>query len=790
MDQSKYLPLYLKHRPQTLGDLVGQKSVVKTLTNAIENNRIAHAYLFTGPRGCGKTSSARILAKSINCENGPTVTPCLQCASCVSIKESSCPSVFEIDAASNNSVDDARMLIERAPLVAQGGRNKLYIVDECHMLTKEAFNALLKTIEEPPPNVIFILATTEEHKVPPTILSRCQRLMFRLANLDELAEHLTSVAAKENIEIQQDAIELITRKSGGGLRDALGLLDQASLLARPGEPVTQKDLLVLLGALDEDVLLTLSRGILERNGKDVLDGISGLVMQGREPALIAQELAKHFLNLAKASYVTAKEGNADEARRFVLGSKEYIEGLVEQSAQFERVELSQMVEQLDNLEQALKRSTQPSMTLEIALLSLCHRHDITSIRELEQKIAKLQEAMASGEMPRAASRPPGGPGASAAPPARPSYGGQPSPAAAPQSYSAAPRQEAVPRSEPAPRPEAPVSATPPAPPARVEPAASAAPAGGFALIQGDDDEDEEAAAPVVVSSVQTMDQAPAPAGGVMYDRSFEEEEEEGEGFASRPVAQAAASPAPVQRPAAQAPAPPQRQAAPPPPPEYVEGEGQGELSQSGLDEMWGELLEAIHKRSIPAFSLVSTHAFPIRFESKTLTIGVPKEFFQKSIENKTNKIMEAYRDVWNDEVRIIVKVIAEGAPPGGGAAHNAAPRGGDAPMQAAPPRNDVALRASQEPAAARLPQEPNNAYNRTPSNTATATRPEPSSGRSEQRDLDEEADRGRSQSAAPVVSQSKADTSAALDALGDGLDSGKIKEAYRIFEGPGSRLIS
>lgn len=698
--------------------------------------------------------------------------------------------MFEIDAASNNSVDDARMLIERAPLVAQGGRNKLYIVDECHMLTKEAFNALLKTIEEPPPNVIFILATTEEHKVPPTILSRCQRLMFRLANLDELAEHLTSVAAKENIEIQQDAIELITRKSGGGLRDALGLLDQASLLARPGEPVTQKDLLVLLGALDEDVLLTLSRGILERNGKDVLDGISGLVMQGREPALIAQELAKHFLNLAKASYVTAKEGNADEARRFVLGSKEYIEGLVEQSAQFERVELSQMVEQLDNLEQALKRSTQPSMTLEIALLSLCHRHDITSIRELEQKIAKLQEAMASGEMPRAASRPPGGPGASAAPPARPSYGGQPSPAAAPQSYSAAPRQEAVPRSEPAPRPEAPVSATPPAPPARVEPAASAAPAGGFALIQGDDDEDEEAAAPVVVSSVQTMDQAPAPAGGVMYDRSFEEEEEEGEGFASRPVAQAAASPAPVQRPAAQAPAPPQRQAAPPPPPEYVEGEGQGELSQSGLDEMWGELLEAIHKRSIPAFSLVSTHAFPIRFESKTLTIGVPKEFFQKSIENKTNKIMEAYRDVWNDEVRIIVKVIAEGAPPGGGAAHNAAPRGGDAPMQAAPPRNDVPLRASQEPEAARLPQEPNNAYNRTPSNTATATRPEPSSGRSEQRDLDEEADRGRSQSAAPVVSQSKADTSAALDALGDGLDSGKIKEAYRIFEGPGSRLIS
>lgn len=705
--------------------------------------------------------------------------------------------MFEIDAASNNSVDDARMLIERAPLVAQGGRSKLYIVDECHMLTKEAFNALLKTIEEPPPNVIFILATTEEHKVPPTILSRCQRLMFRLANHDELAEHLASVAVKENIEIQQDALELITRKSGGGLRDALGLLDQASLLARPGEPVTQKDLLVLLGALDEDVLLKLSKGILERNGKEVLDGVSGLVMQGREPALIAQELAKHFLNLAKASYVTAKEGNADEARRFVLGSQEYIEGLVEQASQFERVELTQMVEHLDNLEQALKRSTQPSMTLEIALLSLCHRHDITSIRELEQKIAQLQEAINSGEMPRPA-RPPGGPGASSAPPARPSYGGQPSQAPAAPSYGA-PRQEAPPRYEPAPRqePAAPAAQAPqPSSSARVEPAASAAPAplpaGGFAMIQGDDDdEDEASAAPVVVSSVQTMEPTPKPAG-VMYDSSYAEEEEEGEGFSSPQQAKQASAPVQQSAPAYQQPVqqspPPQRQAASPPPAnDYVESEGQGELSQSGLDEMWGELLEAIHKRSIPAFSLVSTHAFPIRFESKTLTIGVPKEFFQKSIENKTTKIMEAYRDVWNDEVRIIVKVIADGAAPGGGAAHNPAPRGGDAPMQQSAPRNDVAHRASQEPPTGRIQQDQNRPA---PSNTATATRPEPSSGRSEQRDLDEEADRGGSEPSAPVVSQSKADTSAALDALGDGLDSGKIKEAYRIFEGPGSRLIS
>ena len=162
----KFQPLYLKYRPQSLMDLVGQSSVAQTLKNAIDNDRICHAYLFTGPRGTGKTSSARILAKSLNCQTGMTPTPCLECTSCIEIKQSNSPAVFEIDAASNNSVDDARRLIERAPLVSQGGRFKLYIIDECHMLTKDAFNALLKTIEEPPPKVVFILATTEEHKVP------------------------------------------------------------------------------------------------------------------------------------------------------------------------------------------------------------------------------------------------------------------------------------------------------------------------------------------------------------------------------------------------------------------------------------------------------------------------------------------------------------------------------------------------------------------------------------------------------------------------------------------------
>ena len=277
-----YKPLYLKYRPQSLTQLVGQLATVRTLTNAIECDRLSHAYLFTGPRGTGKTSTARILAKSLNCANGPTTTPCGECTPCLEIKESICPAVFELDAASNNSVDDARILIERAPLVAVGGRFKIYIIDECHMLSKEAFNALLKTIEEPPPGVIFVLATTEEHKVPQTIISRCQKLMFRLVTGEELSEYLKKLSQLEAIEIEDEALDLIARRSGGGLRDALGLLDQASLLSAPGKPVSVNDLLNLLGAVHEDALIEISEHILHRQGDQVLATTNRLLLEGRD----------------------------------------------------------------------------------------------------------------------------------------------------------------------------------------------------------------------------------------------------------------------------------------------------------------------------------------------------------------------------------------------------------------------------------------------------------------------------------------------------------------------------
>ncbi len=867
MEQSKYQPLYLKHRPQALGELVGQGSVVKTLTNAIENKRIAHAYLFTGPRGTGKTSSARILAKSLNCEIGPTVTPCLTCSSCVAIKDSSSPSVFEIDAASNNSVDDARMIIERAPLVAAGGRFKMYIVDECHMLTKEAFNALLKTIEEPPPGVIFILATTEEHKVPPTILSRCQRLMFRLVNLDEQCAHLAEVAKKENIEIDQDALDLITRRSGGGMRDALGLLDQASLLARPGEPVTQKDLLVLLGALDEDVLLAISKGIMDRNGKEVLDAITGLVMQGREPALVAQELAKHFLNLTKASYITNQSGGGGDASRFVLGSAQYLEGLIEQAKSFERVELTQMVEILDELEQSLKRSTQPSMTLEIALLSLCHRHDIASVKQLEERINQLENMIAEGgdisrmrapSQGRPASgappqsnevlphhrppssgpevlphrqpgnevlphhRPAAAPANEALPHHRPPAADQPvpysQPAGAPVQSSAAPQAHAAP-TQPTTFEQSPPGAPTQSPPDQTAPVPNSA---------NSDSEEEDGAPDVVVSSVQTLPALP-PAPALIFGDDDDDDDEPASGDSagdgephvygqpgSVPAASEPAYGAPTVQgyetpaqagytaPAEQANAAPPPQAAPQQseaPPQHKAvvdtGSDTGEMTFAQLERLWSDLLDALHKRSIPAYSLVSMHAFPVRYEAKTLTLGVNREFFQKSIENKTNNIVVAYKDLTNEEIRVVVKVMSEAPSPSGGAPAKKSSSGGNAggeppPQPQAQQRApEVSHRVQNDAATGRL--DSSESYEASRASQATATMPQPAATQSAPYRPDPVVRDENSQPAErnrPLPHTPPPEPGETTASSGDEIDPGKLKEAYKIFEGPGSRLIS
>ena len=277
---------------------------------------------------------------------------CQTCTACLEIKQGISPAVFEIDAASNNSVDDARLLIERAPLSACGGRYKFYIIDECHMLSKEAFNALLKTIEEPPANVIFVLATTEEYKVPATIVSRCQKLIFRLIGEEVMASHLTKIAEKENMLIEPAAITTIARRANGGLRDALSLLDQVSLLGEDGQTVSTQDVLLLAGALSEDNLLSISEQILKEEGGNTLSLLRNLLAEGREAHLIAGELAKHMLNMAKASYTStaASENSKSDKNELdnIVGSIKYKTELIEQAKFIERGQLIQMIEELDS----------------------------------------------------------------------------------------------------------------------------------------------------------------------------------------------------------------------------------------------------------------------------------------------------------------------------------------------------------------------------------------------------------------------------------------------------------
>lgn len=294
-----YEPLHHKYRPKSFAELVGQEAIATTLTNAISTSRIAPAYLFTGPRGTGKTSSARILAKSLNCLNSPkpTATPCGVCDVCQGISKGYSIDVIEIDAASNTGVDNIREIIERSQFAPVQCRYKVYAIDECHMLSTQAFNALLKTLEEPPKHIVFVLATTDPQRVLPTIISRCQRFDFRRIPLESLVKHLTYISIQENISISQDAITLISQLSQGGLRDAESLLDQLSLLS--GE-VTPDKVWDLVGTVSEKDLFGLLSAIALDNGEAVIDNTRKILDRGREPLIVLQNLAGFYRDLLVA----------------------------------------------------------------------------------------------------------------------------------------------------------------------------------------------------------------------------------------------------------------------------------------------------------------------------------------------------------------------------------------------------------------------------------------------------------------------------------------------------------
>jgi DNA polymerase-3 subunit gamma/tau len=377
----QYKPLYLKYRPQTLSELIGQEVVSRTLTNAIKNNKIVHAYLFCGPRGTGKTSSARILAKSLNCEIGITAQPCGKCVSCVSVTEGNSLDVIEIDAASHRKVEDAEDLINRVNLGTYGSRFKVYIIDEVHMLTDHAFNALLKTLEEPPKNVVFILATTEEYKVIPTIISRCQKLDFKAVSLKDLGLRVEDIAKQEKINIDKTIVDFISRRSNGCLRDAVSLLDQIGVLQVDEKKIEPKEVFELFGTVDRSSILSLVEAVLTFDKKNAIDISESLVKSGKDVEELFKSILEMVIDLSKAKI--------DEEYKKLI-SKELTSELVF----LNKVPFSHLLKVVDRFQNAqgkLRFALSQELQFMVEIMGLLDEDFLISMGELKERIEKLEK---------------------------------------------------------------------------------------------------------------------------------------------------------------------------------------------------------------------------------------------------------------------------------------------------------------------------------------------------------------------------------------------------------------
>lgn len=381
-----YISLYRKWRPQTFDDMIGQEHIVKTLKNAIEMERITHAYLFTGPRGTGKTSTAKIFAKALNCAEGPTITPCGECVSCLAVKNGSAMDVIEIDAASNRGIDEIRDLREKVKYLPSQGRYKVYIIDEAHMLTTEASNALLKTLEEPPSHTIFILATTEPNRILGTIISRCQRFDFKRLTVSQLSTHLSNVADKSGIRIEPAAVSFIARRAEGGVRDALSILEQAASWS--DNDVTLVSVSSLLGISNHQKVDEFVKGLGEKSVGDVIRIFREVIDDGGEPKQFLYDVIERLRNI-----LVVKE--CPDVPSLIDSIDEEVPSIRRQADLFSKNGVVKALVRLSAAEQEVRRSANPKLTLELAFVSLCDEDDIGS---LINRVQKIESIISSGNV--------------------------------------------------------------------------------------------------------------------------------------------------------------------------------------------------------------------------------------------------------------------------------------------------------------------------------------------------------------------------------------------------------
>ncbi|OWZ83626.1 DNA polymerase III subunit gamma/tau [Natranaerobius trueperi] len=380
-----YQALYREWRPKSFDDLVGQEHIVTTLKNAVNLDRIAHAYLFSGPRGTGKTSVAKVFAKSLNCEYGPTDKPCGECTRCNEHDKGQFMDLMEIDAASNRGIDEIRELRDNVAYPPSEGRYKVYIVDEVHMLTTEAFNALLKTLEEPPRNVIFVLATTEPHKLPMTVLSRCQRFDFNRISISDIENRLSEVVENKEMDATQESLFIIAKKSDGGMRDALSLLDQCLSFVKPGETLKQDHVLEVTGSVSEEIYKELMSAVQNADLNNILKITQKISDDGKDWGQFLNDLILYMRDLLLVTIDNATD-------HLLLGSRQTLESLANE---FEKYEVLSMIDFLSEKQNELKWSQNHRLVVEMSLYRLVKREGI--YQKLEDRISHLEKLLQEGK---------------------------------------------------------------------------------------------------------------------------------------------------------------------------------------------------------------------------------------------------------------------------------------------------------------------------------------------------------------------------------------------------------